>query len=122
MNNDPATDTGARDELLASLTDHFIRRHRAGERPAVDDYAARHPDLAEQIREFLGAALAIEQAGTAASDPGASFEAVGTTIGRYKLLERIGEGGFGIVYMAEQKNPVRGKVALKVIKPGFDMR
>jgi WD40 repeat protein len=47
---------------------------------------------------------------------------VGETIGRYKLLERIGEGGFGVVYMAEQQHPIRRKVALKVVKPGFDTR
>jgi serine/threonine protein kinase/tetratricopeptide (TPR) repeat protein len=46
----------------------------------------------------------------------------GTRIGSYKLLEQIGEGGFGIVYMAEQTQPVRRKVALKVLKPGMDTR
>lgn len=44
------------------------------------------------------------------------------TIGRYKLLQQIGEGGFGIVYMAEQQEPVRRRVALKVIKPGMDTK
>ena len=44
----------------------------------------------------------------------------GTTIGPYKLLEEIGEGGFGIVFMAEQQRPVRRKVALKILKPGMD--
>jgi eukaryotic-like serine/threonine-protein kinase len=48
--------------------------------------------------------------------------AVGTQIGPYKLLQQIGEGGFGVVYMAEQLEPVRRKVALKVIKPGMDTR
>jgi len=46
----------------------------------------------------------------------------GTVIGPYKLLEQIGEGGFGIVYLAEQSEPVRRKVALKVVKPGMDSR
>lgn len=46
----------------------------------------------------------------------------GTSIGRYKLLEQIGEGGFGVVYMAEQQEPVRRRVALKIIKPGMDSR
>ena len=41
-------------------------------------------------------------------------------IGRYKLLQQIGEGGMGVVYMAEQTEPVQRKVALKVIKPGMD--
>ena len=47
-------------------------------------------------------------------------EQPGTVIGAYKLLQRIGEGGFGVVYMAEQEKPVRRKVALKIIKPGMD--
>src|SRR5262245_22988619 len=49
-------------------------------------------------------------------------ERPGTVIGAYKLLEQIGEGGFGIVFMAEQQEPVRRKVALKVLKPGMDTR
>src|SRR5947209_11848167 len=46
----------------------------------------------------------------------------GTNIGPYKLLEQIGEGGFGVVYLAEQQQPVRRKVALKIIKPGMDSK
>jgi len=49
-------------------------------------------------------------------------ELPGTVIGPYKLLEQIGEGGFGVVFMAEQQQPVRRKVALKVLKPGMDTR
>src|SRR6516165_4919542 len=49
-------------------------------------------------------------------------EGPGTVIGSYKLLEQIGEGGFGVVFMAEQTQPVRRKVALKVLKPGMDTR
>jgi WD40 repeat protein/serine/threonine protein kinase len=49
-------------------------------------------------------------------------ERPGTVIGPYKLLEQIGEGGFGIVFLAEQQRPVRRKVALKVVKPGMDTR
>jgi serine/threonine protein kinase/tetratricopeptide (TPR) repeat protein len=54
-------------------------------------------------------------AGTAAQRPG-------TQIGPYKLLQQIGEGGMGVVYMAEQKEPVERRVALKIIKPGMDTR
>ncbi len=58
--------------------------------------------------------------------PGPKFETLsegpGTVIGRYKLLEKIGEGGFGMVYMAEQREPVRRKVALKILKLGMDTR
>jgi serine/threonine protein kinase/Flp pilus assembly protein TadD len=50
------------------------------------------------------------------------YEGAGCQIGPYKLLEQIGEGGFGVVFMAEQQHPVRRKVALKVLKPGMDTR
>src|SRR5262249_27034461 len=46
-------------------------------------------------------------------------ERPGTVIGNYKLMEQIGEGGMGLVFVAEQQHPVRRKVALKVIKPGM---
>jgi serine/threonine protein kinase len=49
-------------------------------------------------------------------------ERPGTLLGPYKLLEQIGEGGFGVVFMAEQAQPIRRKVALKVLKPGMDTR
>jgi serine/threonine protein kinase/Flp pilus assembly protein TadD len=63
----------------------------------------------------------------AAAEPTATLdepiaERPGTMIGSYKLLEQIGEGGFGVVFMAEQHQPVRRKVALKVLKPGMDTR
>jgi WD40 repeat protein/serine/threonine protein kinase len=51
-----------------------------------------------------------------------STEQPGTVIGPYKLLQQIGEGGMGTVYMAEQNEPVRRMVALKIIKPGMDTR
>ncbi len=52
----------------------------------------------------------------------AEDEAVGKSIGRYKILEKVGEGGCGVVYVAEQTEPVRRRVALKVIKLGMDTK
>ncbi len=49
-------------------------------------------------------------------------EQVGTMIGPYKILQEIGEGGFGFVYMAQQTAPIKRKVALKIVKPGMDTR
>src|SRR5262249_22103338 len=49
-------------------------------------------------------------------------EGPGTVIGPYKLLEQLGEGGFGVVFLAEQRHPVRRQVALKVLKPGMDTK
>ena len=58
----------------------------------------------------------------AATGEGPLSEGAQTVIGRYRLLEKIGEGGFGVVYVAEQKTPVRRRVALKIIKLGMDTR
>ena len=67
--------------------------------------------------------VAPAQVGTIDSPADSSIaEQPGTLIGPYKLLEQIGEGGMGVVYMAEQTEPVRRKVALKIIKPGMDTR
>ena len=49
-------------------------------------------------------------------------ETVGSVIGPYKLMEQIGEGGMGVVYVAQQTEPVKRKVALKIIKPGMDTK
>lgn len=69
-------------------------------------------DLADMMAEgALGATMVPEP-----------MERAGSRIGRYKLLQQIGEGGFGVVYMAEQVEPVRRRVALKIIKPGMDSR
>ncbi len=54
------------------------------------------------------------------TDAGPIADGPGTRIGPYLLLQKIGEGGMGTVYMAEQSHPIRRKIALKVIKPGMD--
>jgi serine/threonine-protein kinase len=58
----------------------------------------------------------------AASSPPVMTEAAGDLIGRYKLLQRLGEGGCGVVWMAEQQEPMRRRVALKIIKLGMDTK
>ena len=83
------------------------------------------PGLREQVESLLAAA---EQAGdflgrTVKVGPNEGvLERVGSVIGRYKLLQEIGQGGFGVVYMAEQVEPLRRTVALKIIKAGMDTR
>ncbi len=87
------TNEALRHEVEALLAVH----ERLGQMPP-----RRHSDVDETI------------------DTPAHGENAGTMIGPYKLIEQIGEGGFGVVFMAEQQKPLRRKVALKVIKPGMD--
>ncbi len=66
--------------------------------------------------------MGLESGAKATVDDPGDIESPGTRIGRYKLLELVGEGGMGLVYLAEQKRPVRRRVALKIIKPGMDTK
>src|SRR6266702_935707 len=70
----------------------------------------------------VGATRDFESAPGAGAAAGPLREGPGTVIGPYQLLQQIGEGGMGTVFMAEQQHPVRRKVALKVIKPGMDTK
>jgi serine/threonine protein kinase/cytochrome c-type biogenesis protein CcmH/NrfG len=72
--------------------------------------------------EFLEASPAAGLSSASDLDPPLMFIASGTIIGRYKILEPIGEGGYGTVFMAEQTTPVQRRVALKIIKAGMDTR
>jgi WD40 repeat protein/serine/threonine protein kinase len=93
----------------------------------LEDVCRDNPRLQQELDALLAAhdRLGVEQP---PSGPGRllrtidepNTERAGTMIGPYKLMEQIGEGGFGLVFVAEQLEPVRRKVALKVIKPGMD--
>ncbi len=85
-------------------------------------------DLRRRVRLLLdahqGADSLIDQPGSAPSAAATRplAEGPGTVIGPYKLMEQIGEGGMGVVYVADQTKPMRRKVALKIIKPGMDTK
>jgi serine/threonine protein kinase/WD40 repeat protein len=112
-----------------------VEKHDSDQWPAFLDRAcAGQPALRRRVEVLL---VAHREAGTgqhpagaegAASSPVATIdeppvrEHPGTVIGPYKLLEQIGEGGFGVVFMAEQQERIRRKVALKILKPGMDTR
>jgi hypothetical protein len=91
----------------------FLERACGGDatlRAEVEPLLAAHAEA----KHFMNTAAAAD---TTATPP---HERAGQRIGRYKLLERIGEGGFGEVRMAEQEEPVRRRVALEIIKLGMD--
>ncbi|MFO0903251.1 MAG: protein kinase [Pirellulales bacterium] len=95
-------------------------------------YLARICEGNNELRHQVEQLLAAHQQSRAFLDRGAlapgpteglpSRERPGHLIGNYKLLQQIGEGGMGVVYMAEQLKPVQRRVALKIIKPGMDSR
>src|SRR5437763_17010574 len=94
----------------------------------LDRACAADQDLRQRVEALLAAhegtqdVLRLPYADRTLESVPVVSEGPGTTIGRYKLLEQIGEGGFGVVFMAEQQHPLRRKVALKVIKLGMDTR
>jgi serine/threonine protein kinase/tetratricopeptide (TPR) repeat protein len=94
----------------------------------LDAVCCDNPDLRRRIEKMLAAQSEAENfLEQPASALGANLnesigERPGAVVGAYKLLEQIGEGGFGIVFMAEQIQPVRRRVALKILKPGMDTR
>ncbi len=95
----------------------------------LDEACAGRPEVRAEVEDLL---QALDKVGSFMAAPAAPAETrsysppiaerEGTVIGPYKLMELIGEGGFGLVFVAEQLQPVRRKVALKVIKPGMDTR
>lgn len=93
----------------------------------LDHACARDDGIRREVESLLHAIAhrpSFLQSPTGASETRvatAAGEAVGTLVGPYKLLEEIGHGGFGTVYMAEQERPVRRRVALKIIRPGMDV-
>ncbi|MCA9264678.1 MAG: protein kinase [Planctomycetales bacterium] len=91
-------------------------------RDAVDRLLSEH-ERADQIVDRPVASLSGDAglpAFTSATSALAPRETPGTLVGDYRLMEQIGEGGFGLVFVAEQQRPVRRRVALKIIKPGME--
>lgn len=100
------------------IADEFIERLRCGEKPTIEEYADRHPEIAEDIRDLLPAVVAMEELKIQKeqSDRSRFLRGPGslTKLGDFLILAEIGRGGMGIVYEAEQQSLGR-HVAVKVL-------
>src|SRR5262245_49510013 len=120
-----------RDIFIAALQQEGPARRQA----YLDAACAGQPELRRQVEHLLrlyeGAGSFLEKPAAEsvaagafqdAAEPTSPSEAPGAVVGPYKLLEQIGEGGMGTVWMAQQTEPVRRLVAVKLIKAGMDSR
>ena len=125
-------DPHSHDTQLDALVAHYIEAIERGETPNREKLIAEYPALADGLRRFFADYDRLQhtnlQPAAHQENPEATFipqhePQPGTIFGcRYKLLQNIGEGGMGSVWVAEQKEPVKRKVAIKLVKAGMDSK
>jgi eukaryotic-like serine/threonine-protein kinase len=118
------------DDQLGAVVESFLDRFRRGERPALSELMARHPELAGQIRELIPALVELEQHVEQSNEfkpAPAPLRKLSDSceegpppmrLGDYLIIRRIGSGGMGVVYEAEHES-LKSRVALKVVHPRF---
>jgi eukaryotic-like serine/threonine-protein kinase len=114
-------------DVFNELAHDFAERYRRGDRPSLKEYADRHPELAEEIRELFPALVMMEKIGSRADQPSnpvaerpRSDGPMPDRLGDYLILRELGRGGMGIVYEAVQESLGR-HVALKVLSHNRQM-
>lgn len=123
---DSSSDDPKNELLLGLVKKELELRMQNGEIPAQSEYEERFPDHATEIeklfRVFKKTSLDERPVFESADDFSLKEGDSSRQIGPYKLLQKLGEGGMGAVYMADQVEPVRRRVALKLIKSGMDSK
>jgi len=111
-----------RKDRVEAIFQAAMELNSPGEREAyLLDECAEDVELRREVQELLRAAVEAEEVFESRPHQPA-LERAGSRIGNYHLLQKIGEGGCGVVYVAEQQEPIRRRVALKLIKLGMDTR
>ncbi|MEM7455164.1 MAG: serine/threonine-protein kinase [Planctomycetota bacterium] len=111
-------------QLIDVLAEEFANRLRSGEKPSIEEYAARHPEIADEIRDVFPALVIMGQADAKSeftlSETTVDTQTYSDQIGDFRIIRKVGQGGMGVVYEAQQESLNR-RVALKVL-PGHIAR
>ena len=118
--SDKTSESSANYILLTRLADEFAARYRAGQRPPLQEYIDRYPELADDIRELFPAMVEVERVEEDQPERPRADQAAESAppplgqVGDYRILREVGRGGMGVVYEAVQISLAR-RVALKVL-------
>jgi len=118
------------EHILEAAMQAFADSQSRGQEPDIDEFVKQYPGLENQLRQRIRNLEKISDLFSCLvqadendfEEATSGQDLIGNQIGPYKLLSLLSEGGMGIVYLAEQKHPIKRRVALKVIKPGMDSK
>lgn len=114
------SDTPGHEERLAELVEEYLEAMRQGKAPALAEYAAQHPEYADELRDLLKGMVEMESLSVSTHNAAALHAAsYPESLGGYRLLERIGAGGMGTVFRAMQESLHR-EVAVKILSPAWN--